>query len=258
MPPLDTGPAFPAAFHPLLWATWGAYLLSALLVVLGRGPARRLLLLAVALHVATSTVRGLAIDYLPLTSKTETFFAAGLGLALVLLIHWRDDRRYTLPLLALVLAALYASWRFEGGLRYPVPPLLTVWYLLHVPLSFVAYGLWAAAGAAAWVYLGGSGERWLRLTDRLVLQGFGVWSLSMVFGGIWGVVAWGAYFLWDPKVVWSVILWLHAASHVHLKLTPSLHHRGTLRASLALLGVFWVLVAFVGTSFFFGSSSHAF
>ena len=31
----------------------------------------------------------------------------------------------------------------------------------------------------------------------------------MVAGGLWGVGAWGAYFLWDPKVIGSVILGIH-------------------------------------------------
>jgi ABC-type transport system involved in cytochrome c biogenesis permease subunit len=94
--------------------------------------------------------------------------------------------------------------------------------------------------------------------DLLALQGFGVWSLSMICGGVWGVLAWGAYFLWDPKVIWSVILWFHFATFVHVKLTPSLQGRPWIRPALALAGFAFVLVAYVGTSFFWGRSSHAF
>ncbi len=79
----------------------------------------------------------------------------------------------------------------------------------------------------------------------------------MVFGGLWGVVAWGAYFMWDPKIIWSVILWFHYASFVHVKLAPTLATRRWLRPTLAVVGFAWVLVAYVGTSFFFGRSSHA-
>ena len=43
-----------------------------------------------------------------------------------------------------------------------------------------------------------------------------------------------------------------------MRLTPSLHERPWVRPALALLGVAWVYVAYVGTSFFFGASSHAF
>jgi ABC-type transport system involved in cytochrome c biogenesis permease subunit len=101
-------------------------------------------------------------------------------------------------------------------------------------------------------------QSWLRLIDRLALYGFGLWTLSMICGGIWGVLAWGAYFMWDPKVIWSAILWFHYASFIHVRLTPSLHHRHWVRPVLAILGFTFVFVAYVGTSFFFGRSSHAF
>ena len=90
------------------------------------------------------------------------------------------------------------------------------------------------------------------------LLGLGLWSGAMVCGGVWGVLAWGAYFLWDPKVIWSVILWIHYAMFVHVRLTPSVRSVTWLRPALALVGLVWVLVAYVGTSFFFGGSSHAF
>lgn len=52
---------------------------------------------------------------------------------------------------------------------------------------------------------------------------------------------------------------LAAANHpVHLRLTPSLQSRPWVRPALALCGFGFVLVAYVGTSFLFGRSSHAF
>ena len=45
---------------------------------------------------------------------------------------------------------------------------------------------------------------------------------------------------------------------VHLRLTASLRSLKWVRPALALVGMAWVLVAYVGTSFFFGGSSHAF
>jgi ABC-type transport system involved in cytochrome c biogenesis permease subunit len=64
--------------------------------------------------------------------------------------------------------------------------------------------------------------------------------------------------MWDPKVIWSVILWFHYAAFVHVKLTPSFLDRPGARPALAVVGFVLVLVAYVGTSFFFRGSSHAF
>ena len=113
----------------------------------------------------------------------------------------------------------------------------------------------ASASVAWWARAEGD---WLALVDRLALWGLVLWSLAMVTGGVWGVVAWGAWFMWDPKVIWSVILWFHYATFVHVKLTPSMQPRAWVRPTLAVAGFVFVLVAYVGTSFFFGRSTHAF
>lgn len=246
---------------PLPWALPAAialYALAAAVALFRPRLGRPVAALAVLVHLAAMVGRGLAIGDFPLTSKLESFSAASLALGLVTLASWRRDRVYVVPLLAVTAGALAAALSFGQQLRYPVPPLRTVWYPLHVPLSFVAYGMWTAAAAAAVTWARRREAAWLRHTERLALQGFGLWSVSMVFGGIWGVVAWGAYFMWDPKVLWSVILWFHYASLVHVRYTPELRSRPWLAPALAVVGFILVMVAYVGTSFFFGRSSHAF
>jgi ABC-type transport system involved in cytochrome c biogenesis permease subunit len=222
------------------------------------GISRAILALGVVAHLAGTVGRGWLIAFFPLTNKFESFSAAALCLTIVAVASWGPRRSYNLIVLGIGIAALGAALRFSADLVYPPPLMRTLWYPLHVPLSFFAYGLWTAAAAAAVVWFLDREPQWLARVDRFALQGFGLWSLSMIAGGLWGVVAWGAYFLWDPKIIWSVILWFHYATFVHLRLTPSLYERSWVRPALALLGLAWVFVAYVGTSFFFGSSSHAF
>jgi ABC-type transport system involved in cytochrome c biogenesis permease subunit len=212
----------------------------------------------VALHLAATVARGVAIEFFPLTNKMESFSAAGLATAVVGVVAFRPARGYLLPLLAVLAAAMAAALSLPGDLRWPPPLMRTIWYPLHIPLSFLAYACWAAAAAAALAWRARREGEWLGLVDRLALWGFVLWSLSMVTGGVWGVVAWGAWFIWDPKVIWSVLLWFHYAAFVHVKLTPSLQGRLWARPALAVAGFLFVLVAYVGTSFFFGRSSHAF
>lgn len=252
------GPPAPAALPLLLQAAAALYALALLAALLRPALARWPLAAGAALHGAWAGWRGLLIGFLPLTNKTESFAAAALALALVAVVAFRPSRAYLLPLLALLGAALAAALAFPQGLHWPPPLMRTVWYPTHVPLSFLAYGTWAAAAAAGLAWFLDRDLGWLVLIDRLALWGFVLWSLSMVCGGVWGVVAWGAWFLWDPKVVWSVILWFHSAAFVHLRLTPSLVKRPWVRPALALAGLGLLLVAYVGTSFFFGRSSHAF
>jgi ABC-type transport system involved in cytochrome c biogenesis permease subunit len=234
------------------------YLIS-LVVALGRPSfSRPILMTGALLHLVATVMRGLAIAFFPLTNKMESFSAASLAIALVTLLYWRNTRLYLIPLLALACASLFTALRFPVEMNYPPPLMRTIWYPLHVPISFFAYAVWAAAAAAAVAWFRDRESSWLQLVDHLSLVGFGLWSFSMICGGVWGVVAWGAYFLWDVKVIWSVILWFHYASLIHVRLAPSLVNRPWIRPALAILGFLWVLIAYVGTSFFFGRSSHAF
>lgn len=234
---------------------YGAALAAALL----RPPlGRRMLGAGLLLHGATTLARGWMIGFFPLTNKMESFSTAALAIALVTWAAWRNVRLFVGLLLGLAGAALGAALRFSPALTYPPPLMQTLWYPLHVPLSFLAYGLWSAAAALAVVWWRDRDPERLAAIDQLALQGFAVWSVSMICGGVWGVVAWGAYFLWDAKVVWSVILWFHYAAFVHVRLAPALSTRPGVRPALAVLGFVWVLVAYVGTSFFFGGSSHSF
>jgi ABC-type transport system involved in cytochrome c biogenesis permease subunit len=252
------GPPAPPALLLLLQGAAACYLVALLAAVLRPRWARAPLALGVALQLGWSTWRGLLIGFLPLTNKTESFAAAALAVALVGTIAFRPARAWLLPLLAVLAAAMAAALLLPQGLHWPPPLMRTVWYPTHVPLSFLAYGTWTAAAAAGLAWFTDRDPGWLALLDRLGLWGFALWSLSMICGGIWGVVAWGAWFLWDPKVVWSIILWFHSATSVHLRLTPSLAARPWARPALAVVGLALVLVAYVGTSFLFGRSSHAF
>jgi len=209
-------------------------------------------------HFGAMLGRGWAIGFFPLTNKLESFSAAAFALACVTVLTWRDVRLYVVPLLALVCTALLTALSFSLDLSFPPPLMQTLWYPLHVPLSFFAYASWSAAAAAGLVWFRSRDPAWLDRVDRLALTGFGLWSVSMIFGGVWGVVAWGAYFMWDVKVIWSVILWFHYASFIHVRLTPSLYSQPWVRPALAMVGFVWVLLAYVGTSFLFGRSRHAF
>ena len=257
MPPLQP-PSPDPLLGGLVYATLALYALAFLVTAAAPRAGRVALLCAVLVHLVAMAHRGWGLGFFPLTNKMESFSTASLAVALVALAHWRRERAYCLPLVALAGVYLGVATTFPLALTAPPPLMRTIWYPLHVPLAFLAYGLWAAAAAAAGEWLRARDPAWLRRVDLLALQGFGLWSLSMICGGVWGVLAWGAFFLWDPKVIWSVILWFHFATFVHVKLTPSLQARPWVRPALALVGFAFVIVAYVGTSFFWGRSSHAF
>lgn len=248
----------PALLPELLVYAVVAYGLALLLCFVHLALARGVLGVGLAVHLLWLAWRGVLEGYLPMTNKTESFASASFCLSLVLWLAWKPARAFVVPQLVLALAAGVTAALFPQELKEPGALLRTIWYPLHVPLSFVALALWVCSAASGLCWAIGKDRAWLHRVDHFALQGLGLWSASMIFGGIWGVVAWGAYFMWDPKMLWSVILWFHYSAFVHVRLTPSLQERSWLRPALAWLGVAWIFIAYVGTSFFFGKSSHAF
>lgn len=220
--------------------------------VAGRG--RRWQVLApLGCLLALQAWRGLQIGFLPLTNKYEAFL--GFAAALLAVAAWRHPRlgRWGRVLMGGVAAVFIGTTlAFDAALSWPTPLLYTGWYAVHVPLSFLAYAAWVAGAAGSLDYLVElEAEALARRQEDDVRVGLLLFSLGMVFGGIWGVVSWGAWFLWDAKIVWSLAAWLYFATLLHLKYWP-LRSAG-LRAALGLLGLGVVLVTYVGTSFMTGS-----
>ncbi len=136
----------PAALFDLSLACYAV----ALLITLVR-PAAGVwpLSLGAGVHLLATATRGWPIGFFPLTNKFESFSAAALAVALVAILTWRTVRLYTAPLVGLACVALVAALRFPTALTFAPPLMQTVWYPLHVPLSFLAYGHVGSRGRRA-------------------------------------------------------------------------------------------------------------
>ena len=216
-----------------------------------------ILLGIVLLHIATIAIRGISIEYFPLTNKFESFNAFAAATFIVLLIYMRTESHiYRMSFFGVGFAFLVAAMLFPKGLNYAPPLMLTIWYILHVPLSFFCYALWVSAMAAAVARYFTSGEK--KQYDQIIDSGFQygliIFSISMIFGGLWGYVAWGSYFLWDAKVVWSVIIWFFYATCLHLDYWQEAKR---FKPPMAIVGFVILIMTYVGTSFLIGSS-HSF
>lgn len=211
----------------------------------------------VIVHIATIAIRGVAIEYFPLTNKFESFSAFAAASFIILLIYTKvESHIYRMSLFGVGYGFFIAASLFGKGLSYAPPLMLTIWYVLHVPLSFFCYALWVSSMSAAVARYFTPGNK--RLFDQIIDAGFRygliTFSISMIFGGLWGYVAWGSYFLWDAKVVWSVIIWFFYATCIHLDYWQEAKR---FKPPMAIVGFVILLMTYVGTSFVIGST-HSF
>ena len=56
-----------------------------------------------------------------------------------------------------------------------------------------------------------------RAAYRLVILGFPLLTLGLILGAVWGKIAWGDWWNWDPKELWSLVSWLVFAGYLHLR-----------------------------------------
>ena len=77
-------------------------------------------------------------------------------------------------------------------------------------------------------------DRLDRMAYRTIVFAFPIWTLAILFGAIWAEEAWGRYWGWDPKEVWSFVTWVVFAGYLHARATVG--WRGTRAAVLAVTG----------------------
>jgi ABC-type transport system involved in cytochrome c biogenesis permease subunit len=189
------------------------------------------------------------------TRDTLGFLAWAIGIAL-LLFSWKERRSraatLAIPLILLLLAGAAISPAMQG----PLPPVLrTIWFELHVFLSFVSYALFAM-GAIFGVLILREPDRVLdRRQYRSILLGYVLFSIAMVFGGIWAHLAWGSYWLWTPKELWTTIVWFFYSLCLHARLVRG--WKGRPVAWMGIAGFLIVLFTYVGVGLLM-KSSHEF
>ena len=217
----------------------------------------RLLLAPLALHVVL--ISRSAVDYgrIPLVGLHDTlsFLAFCVGLT-YLMAGWgrkRDLATFmTLPVILLLLAGSAASPAVTG----PLPPVLkTAWFELHVILSFISYGLFAVGAVYGVLYLATNEQPAETNQYRLLLLGYILFSVAMIFGGIWAYLAWGTYWLWTPKELWTTIVWFAYSLYLHARLVQG--WTGKRVAWMGIVGFFIVMFTYVGVGLLM-KSSHEF
>jgi cytochrome c-type biogenesis protein CcsB len=207
--------------------------------------------------------RGLRAGHWPLTGEYEFALAFALATALAALVlslnrSWHAPAVMTGAMLAAVLLVVYARFLLPAHKRLilPLPPALgSVWFPLHVSTAALAYGALTVGGVAGLVWLlrgyipaiqpeGTGSAATEQLLDRAIATGFPLLTLSMIFGMIWAQVAWGRYWDWDLKEVWTLIVWLVYVLYWHVRGRP--RWQGRRLAWLAVLGLGSILVTFLG------------
>ena len=235
--------------------------------------------MAALIHLVGVVCRGLGADpvRVPWGNMYEfTITASLVVVVLYLALHRKLQLAWLGPVLVgFVWVVLLAAVRI---LYVPVAPLMpslqSPWLVIHVFAAILATGAFTLAGLASIIYLikesrvrkdkvrpGGYLDRVPslpaldRVAYRVTAFAFPVWTFGVLIAGpIWAENAWGRYWGWDPKEVWSFITWVVFAAYLHARATRG--WKGRQAAILCLVGLVTLWFNFVGINYVFGDSSQ--
>jgi ABC-type transport system involved in cytochrome c biogenesis permease subunit len=217
----------------------------------------RLVLIALAFHGAI--IIGSAVRYgrIPLIGTHDTlgFLAWSIGVV-YLVFGWKRRRDLYTYLTILLIIMLLAGSVISPVMKGPLPPVLsTIWFELHVILSFISYALFAVGAIFGALFLINGGKEEETNQYRNLLLGYVLFSAAMIFGGIWAHLAWGTYWLWTPKELWTTIVWFFYSLYLHARLVRGWTGRPV--AWMGIIGFLIVMFTYVGVGLLM-KSSHEF
>jgi cytochrome c-type biogenesis protein CcsB len=249
-----------------------------------RAPARvavALTVLGALIHAAGVLTRALGSGRVPWGNMYE-FLTTGafVAVAVFLVVLIRRDLRFLgtfvvgLAIIMLV-AASVAYWTPVGHL---VPALQSYWLIIHVSIAVLSSALFTltfamsalqlvqthrqkavAAGGAdklGFMRLVPSALSLENLSYRINAIAFIGWTFTLMFGAIWAEKAWGRFWGWDTKEVWTFVIWVVYAGYLHARATRG--WTGTRAAWLSIVGYLCVMFNFtIVNQFFNGLHSYS-
>lgn len=205
---------------------------------------------AFVLNTTLVLTRMYEANHAPMSDKFESFVFFAWSISLVYLIlelvtifivRVHESRLGIIGALQGVLCASFIMCALgtDSTIKELPPALQSNWLVVHVICYFLSYSALSISFSAAIVHLiyraifSGKTEDTVmagadsnlkknvhfdKLAYIAVSIGFPFLTVGLITGSIWAKGAWGTYWGWDPKEIWSLISWLVYLAYMHLPL----------------------------------------
>ena len=232
--------------------------------------------LGTLLLIGSVAARAFSVHRPPLGNMYE-FDLVGTAFLLVCFLGWslRKDVRWlgafvTLPAVLFIMLAALVYYTEASKL---MPSLQSYWLSIHVTVATLSIGLFTIGFVITCLYLaqlnreekGKTGGFLKALPDSKTLDrlaygvhiiAFPLWMFTILAGAIWAQEAWGAYWNWDPKEVWSLVIFIVYAAYLHSRVTVG--WSGRKAAVVVIIGFACILINYgVVNVYFVGQHSYS-
>jgi cytochrome c-type biogenesis protein CcsB len=222
--------------------------------------------LGLIVHTAALILRTIESGHAPFTNMYESLsFFSWCAIFAYILIEGKYKIKKVGPYFMLIvigLMALASSPLMPSEATPLMPALQSYWLVLHVSVTMFGEAFFAIAFITSIMYLIAdarekkgkakatalSAEKLDAISYRCIAVGFPLFTLGgLVFGMVWAHEAWGSYWTWDPKEVWSLITWIVFALYLHTRVVVGLKGRGS--AIIAIIGFMAALFTYFGVNY---------
>ena len=238
----------------LIYAAMTAYLAGFVSALAGRRKVGR------GLFIAGFAVAGLAYVYrwidaghVPLQNLFEVCLCLGMLALPVSWFCWRflQVGGSTWDMLMGAIVLFPAGFVFDAQTQHLPPALQSPLFVPHVAVYMLSYVV--LAKAAFWAVVQWAG---VRVSDRhelvtaeeatykMVCAGLPLLTAGLLLGSIWGQQAWGDYWGWDPKELWSLVSWLLYVGYLHFRSLYGDRH-ARLNSLWVIAGILAVLITLI-------------
>jgi cytochrome c-type biogenesis protein CcsB len=241
------------------------------------GIARSATLVGFVLNVIGVIARGIEAGHVPWSNMYEyTISGSMVAVGIFLGVQRKRDVTFLgagITGLATIAMGLGLTVLYAEPESLP-PALQSMWLIIHVSIATICSGIFGVAFIVTSLQLlkdyrdsGTPRTQWARgrtlrfleavpkadvleaLAFRLIAVGFVLWTFTVMAGAIWAEHAWGRYWGWDPKEVWSFVIWVVYAAYLHARTTQG--WAGRKSAYLALVGFGCLIVNFTLVNYVF-------
>ena len=238
------------------------------------------MLMGALVHAAAVIMRGVAAQRVPWGNMYEFCTTGALVVVTVYLVAliFRDLRFVGTLVSGLALIMMCAATiSFATPVGHLKPALQSYWLVIHVSIAVLASGVFTITFAMAVLQLvqtrreqrilNGKSGGWafMRLVPsaqalenfafRLNALAFVMWTFTLAAGAIWASQAWGRYWGWDTKEVWTFVIWVVYAAYLHARATRG--WAGPRSAWLSIIGYLCIIFNFTVVNIFF-SGLHSY
>ena len=230
-----------------------------------------IMIIATLAHGFAVIARTIAASRAPWGNLYEFMTSGALVISVVYLVFLlRKDLRFVGTFVSgvVLLMMMAATIGFPTPVGNVQPALQSWWLITHVSVAVIATGIFSLTFAMSVLQLikqraekNNNVTGFMRLVPsslalenwsyRLNAIGFVMWTFTLIAGAIWAEQAWGRYWNWDAKEVWTFVIWVIYAGYLHARATRG--WTGTRSAWLNITGFLALVFNYTIVNMYFPS-----